>query len=325
MIFATGVAGFIGYHCTKALLSEGHRVIGVDNLNDYYPTNLKRARLAALEKHPAFSFSECDVADPAGLRNALGGERPEAILHLAAQAGVRYSIEEPRAYAHANLDGHLEILELARDVEAAHTVYASSSSVYGANEKAPSSELDPTHDQVSFYGATKKSNEVMSNAYARLYGLPLTGLRFFTVYGPWGRPDMAYWLFAEKIFANQEIEIFNNGEMSRDFTFIDDIVSGVLAALDRSKAISEPGEPHRVYNLGNDQPEALMTLVNTIETHLGRDAKKKFLPMQQGDVKTTWADISRARAELGYSPSISLDDGISAFCRWFLDYRKSFS
>lgn len=323
MIFVTGVAGFIGFHCAKALLTQGRRVVGVDNLNDYYPSDLKRARLDELSRLPGFIFHACDIADPEGLRAALGGEKPDAILHLAAQAGVRYSIEQPAAYAHSNLAGHLEILELARELETPHTVYASSSSVYGGNTKTPFSEDDPTHDPVSFYGATKKSNEVMSNSYARLYGLPLTGLRFFTVYGPWGRPDMAYWIFAQKIMANQEIQIFNNGRMSRDFTYIDDIVRGVLAALDQSRALSTPITPHRIYNLGNDRPEALMTLVETIETHLGREAQKTFLPMQPGDVERTWADISRATTDLGYTPEIALNDGLAEFCRWFKHSQNS--
>lgn len=321
MIFITGVGGFIGFHTAKAILARGDRVVGVDNLNAYYSPDLKRARLAQLETSSAFSFHECNICDGEGLRRALGGERPRAILHLAAQAGVRYSIDRPEAYVHSNLDGHATILELARDLEPPNTVYASSSSIYGGNTKTPFSETDMTDDQVSFYGATKKSNELMSNAYSRLYGLSMTGLRFFTVYGTWGRPDMAYWIFADKILKGEEIKIFNGGEMSRDFTYIDDIVSGVLAALDRPASQTvRSGQPHRVYNLGNDHPEALMDLVGAIESRLGCEAKKVFLPMQKGDVERTWADISRASAELDYQPKTSLADGLSLFCEWFKPY-----
>ncbi|MEM6627204.1 MAG: NAD-dependent epimerase/dehydratase family protein [Pseudomonadota bacterium] len=321
MILLTGVAGFIGFHTTVKLLERGEHVVGVDNLNTYYPAALKRARLAVLEAMPGFEFAEADIADPLVLPAVLKGRKPSQIVHLAAQAGVRYSIENPAAYVASNLVGHAVILEAARRWEVDNMLYASSSSVYGGNTKTPFSENDVTDDPVSFYGATKKSNELLSNSYARLYGLSLTGLRFFTVYGPWGRPDMAYWIFVEKILAGETIRIFNEGRMSRDFTYIDDIVAGVLAALDRPASGLDIETPHRVYNLGNDQPEELMSLVDNIETALGQTAHKSFDPMQPGDVERTWADIARARAELDYAPRTDLKDGIEQFADWFRHWR----
>lgn len=312
-ILVTGAAGFIGSATATALLERGDEVVGIDNVNDYYSVALKRARLSRLTPHKGFSFLELDIADYVALNAAATG-RFDAIIHLAAQAGVRYSIENPFAYARSNLDGHLSLLELGRRMSVPHLVYASSSSVYGANTKTPFCEDDRTDAPVSFYGATKKSNEVMSASYARLYGLPLTGLRFFTVYGPWGRPDMAYLVFAEKMLKGEAIEIFNEGRMGRDFTYVDDIVAGVLAAAGAPPAADDAF--HRIFNLGNDRPEELMTLVALLEQALGVEAKKVFKGMQKGDVERTWADISNARRRLGYDPKTSLADGIARTIEW---------
>ncbi|MFN0024797.1 MAG: NAD-dependent epimerase/dehydratase family protein [Parvularculaceae bacterium] len=312
-VLVTGAAGFIGAATSEALLKRGDEVVGVDNVNDYYPASLKRARLDRLAPYKQFSFSELDIADHRALAGAVPGPF-DVIIHLAAQAGVRYSIENPFAYARSNLDGHLSVLELGRKLNVPHLVYASSSSVYGANKKVPFCETDRVDDPVSFYGATKKANEAMSSSYARLYAMRITGLRFFTVYGPWGRPDMAYLIFTEKMLKNEPIEIFNEGRMGRDFTFVDDIVAGVLAA-----AANPPGEDdafHRVFNLGNDRPEELMTLVTLLEKELGIEAKKTFKGMQKGDVERTWADISKARALLGYEPKVTLADGIARTIAW---------
>ena len=312
-ILVTGAAGFIGAATATALLERGDEVVGIDNINDYYSTALKRARLSLLTPRKRFSFHQLDISDYAALAAAATG-RFDAIIHLAAQAGVRYSIENPFAYARSNLDGHLSLLELGRRLGVPHLVYASSSSVYGANSKTPFAEDDRTDSPVSFYGATKKANEIMSASYARLYGLPLTGLRFFTVYGPWGRPDMAYLVFAEKMLKGEAIEIFNEGRMGRDFTYIDDIVKGALAAAERPPAAGDAF--HRVFNLGNDRPEELMTLVALLEKELGVEAKKVFKGMQKGDVERTWADISKARRELGYDPKTSLANGIARTIAW---------
>jgi len=312
-VLVTGAAGFIGAATSEALLRRGDDVVGVDNVNDYYPPALKRARLERLTPHRGFSFHELDIADHAALTRAATGHF-DLIIHLAAQAGVRYSIENPFAYARSNLDGHLSVMEVGRRLKTPHFVYASSSSVYGANKQVPFSEEDRVDAQVSFYGATKKANEAMSSSYARLYSMPMTGLRFFTVYGPWGRPDMAYLIFTEKMLKGEPIEIFNEGRMGRDFTYIDDIVDGVLAASARP-----PGEGeafHRVFNLGNDSPEELMTLVTLLEKELGIEAIKVFRGMQKGDVERTWADISKARALLGYAPKVSLAEGIARTIAW---------
>ncbi len=312
-ILVTGAAGFIGAATAAALLDRGDTVVGVDNVNDYYPIALKRARLARLTPHRGFSFHEIDIADHEALVRVADGAF-DAIIHLAAQAGVRYSIENPFAYARSNLVGHLSVLELGRRLAIPHLVYASSSSVYGANRKTPFSENDRVDEPVSFYGATKKSDEAMSSSYARLYSTPLTGLRFFTVYGPWGRPDMAYLIFAEKMLKGEPIEIFNDGRMARDFTYIDDIVAGVLAATARLPGAEDAF--HQVFNLGNDRPEELMTLVSLLEKELGVEVKKVFKGMQKGDVERTWADISKARRLLGYDPKTSLPEGIARTMAW---------
>ncbi|MEL6859698.1 MAG: NAD-dependent epimerase/dehydratase family protein [Pseudomonadota bacterium] len=316
-ILVTGAAGFIGAHVVQALLAQGQTVIGFDNLNDYYSARLKHDRLSDLCQGSDFSFHAVDVSNPEAMKLALSGRRPTKILHLAAQAGVRYSLQNPAAYTKANLEGHFAMLELARQLDVENMVYASSSSVYGGNSKIPFSEQDQTDDPVSFYGATKKSNELMSQSYARLYGLSLTGLRFFTVYGPWGRPDMAYWIFAEKILKGEPIRVFNHGKMSRDFTYVDDIVRGTLSALERPASGLGLPAPHRVYNLGNDRPEALGDLIKWTEKHIGVEAAKTFEPMQQGDLAKTWANIDRARGELDYAPTVSLEDGLANFSEWF--------
>ena len=316
-ILLTGVAGFIGAHVAEALLARGEDVIGFDNLNAYYTPKLKRDRLDQLSDYKTFEFHEVDVSSLETMQAALGDRKPTRIVHLAAQAGVRYSIENPAAYVNANLQGHFALLELARQLEVENTVYASSSSIYGGNTKIPFAETDQTDDPVSFYGATKKSDELMAQSYARLHGLSLTGLRFFTVYGPWGRPDMAYWIFAEKILKGEPIQVFNHGKMSRDFTYIDDIVAGTVAALDRPASGLNLAVPHRIYNLGNDHPEQLMDLIRYTEQGIGREAEKIYKPMQPGDLEKTWADIDRARAELDFAPKIGLKEGLEQFADWF--------
>ena len=329
-ILVTGAAGFIGAHVAKALLGRGETVVGIDNLNAYYPPALKHARLESLVgAHPDFRFVAADFADPAALASAIGTTPIAAIVHLGAQAGVRHSIESPRDYARSNLVGQLEILEIARHAKVAHLVYASSSSVYGDAARLPLSAEDRADRPVSFYAATKKSNELMAESYAHLYRIPMTGLRFFTVYGPWGRPDMALWRFAERILAGTPLPIYNGGAMKRDFTYIDDIVAGVLAALDRPPADDgavKPGgshSPHAVYNLGNDQPEDLGHFVALIGAACGREPVLDLQPMQPGDVTATWADIGPARRDLGYDPATSLAAGIPRFVDWYRRYTGS--
>jgi UDP-glucuronate 4-epimerase len=326
-VLVTGAAGFIGSHLVRALLDRGDNVVGVDNLNDYYPVALKKARLAQLiGDHSRFAFHAVDFADRAALETAIGGESIRRIVHLGAQAGVRYSIENPRAYGQSNLVGHLELLETARQHGVSHFVYASSSSVYGDTSTLPFDAEARADAPVSFYAATKKANELMAESYAHLYRVPMTGLRFFTVYGPWGRPDMAPWRFVERIFARQPLPIYNHGKMKRDFTYIGDIVAGVLAALDRPPAddgAPKPGgslSPHTVYNLGNDNPEELGRLVTLIGEACGVTPMLDFLPMQAGDVTATWADITPARRDLGYDPATPLDVGVPAFVDWFRRY-----
>lgn len=321
-ILLTGAAGFIGANTTKALLDRGERVIGVDNLNEYYTPQLKRYRLASITSNKNFTFHELDICDRDALKNIARAHNVKQIVHLAAQAGVRYSIEDPYAYEHSNLNGHLCVLEVARALNVEHLVYASSSSVYGANTKTPFAEADVTDAPVSLYGASKKANELMSSSYSRLYQLPQTGLRFFTVYGPAGRPDMAYWIFTEKMLAGKPIDVFNHGKMGRDFTYIDDIVAGILAALDHPP--SNEHSHHRVFNLGNDQPEELMTLIELLEQSFGITVEKNYCDMQNGDVVRTWADISLARQILGYAPKTSLADGVSMYAKWRKSLDKPF-
>lgn len=322
-ILVTGAAGFIGSHVTGALLDRGRSVLGVDNLNSYYDPALKRGRLALLEGRDGFRFVELELADPLAVA-AFFEAHPEIelILHLAAQAGVRYSLSHPFSYVQSNVTGHLAMLEGARALpRLQHLVYASSSSVYGANEKQPFSEGDRVDRPVSVYAATKRAGELLSETYARLFEIPLTGLRFFTVYGPWGRPDMAYWSFTEKILTGQPIELFNGGEMRRDFTFIDDVVGAVVAALDRAPAAAASEPAHRLYNIGNSRPEHLRRFLDVLERHCGRAAVTIERPMQPGDVKETFADIAAAQRDLGYEPSTSIDEGLERFVSWYREWR----
>lgn len=313
-VLVTGIAGFIGFHCASTLLREGHDVLGVDNLNDYYSPKLKHARLAQLKKLGPFRFEKCDLADGEILDGLFREFQPDRVLHLAAQAGVRYSIHHPQVYMRANFVGTLNILECCRHHGQPRLVYASSSSVYGGNTKLPFSESDPVDHPVSLYAASKKANELMAHTYTHLYGIPTVGLRFFTVYGPWGRPDMAMWLFADAILKDQPIKVFNHGEMHRDFTYIDDIVQGVMASL-----FTEGLAPYEVFNLGNHRSEPLMDLIGLIEKCLGKQAKKEFLPMQDGDVPATYADIDRATQKLGFRPETTIGKGVPAFLNWFRD------
>jgi UDP-glucuronate 4-epimerase len=319
-VLVTGAAGFIGYHTALALLEQGRRVVGIDDLNPYYSVALKEARLARLTVSPHFTFHRVDLADRASLDTALEPHRDlTGIVHLAAQAGVRYSLENPAAYIRSNVLGHTNLLEAARRLSHLdHLVYASSSSVYGGSAKQPSSIADPVENPVSVYAATKRSAELLAGTYAHLYGLAVTGLRYFTVYGPWGRPDMAPWLFTEAILAGRPIDVFNRGRMARDFTYIDDIVAGTLAALDRTP---EKGT-HRLYNLGNHRPEPLLRFIGILEQSLGRTAEKRLLPMQQGDVMETSADITESRRDLGFEPHTSLETGLPKFVAWFKDYHR---
>ena len=318
-VFVTGAAGFIGRACAQALLGAGHQVVAVDNLNDYYPVSLKHARLATLKNQPDFQFYPQDVADWPALNTLFAQNRPDVVIHLAAQAGVRYSIENPHTYAQSNLIGMTNILEACRHYPVQHLVYASSSSVYGKNAKVPFSEDDRTDHPVSFYAASKKANEVMAASYSHLYQLPATGLRFFTVYGPWGRPDMAPWLFTEAILRGEPIKVFNHGRLQRDFTYIDDIVEGILRVLARPPQ----GElPHALYNIGNHQPVELMQFIATIEQALGQEAKKIYLPMQDGDVPVTYADTQKLRDAVGFSPDTALADGMRCFVEWYREYHQ---
>jgi UDP-glucuronate 4-epimerase len=326
-ILVTGAAGFIGAHVCAALLARGSAVLGIDNLNTYYDPALKQARLDRLiGPQPGFRFALCDFADSAALTAAVAGTSITAIVHLGAQAGVRHSIDAPRDYGHSNLTGQLEMLELARQSHAAHFVYASSSSVYGDSAALPFDAEARADHPVSLYAATKKAGELIAESYAHLYRVPMTGLRFFTVYGPWGRPDMAMWRFASRILAGQPLPIYNHGQMRRDFTYIDDIVAGILAALDRPPAddgAAKPGgsrSPHALYNLGNDQPEALGRLVALLGQACGREPILDLQPMQPGDVTATWADITPARSNLGYDPATPLDVGVPRFVDWFRRY-----
>ena len=317
-VLVTGTAGFIGFHVAAALLERGDAVVGIDSLDPYYEVALKEARLAQLAPRPGFTQVRGDLACPATLEAVMAAHPGiDRIVHLAAQAGVRHSIDNPRAYIRANVAGHLEVLEAARHLQGLkRMVYASTSSVYGANAKRPYAVTDPVEQPVSLYAATKRADELMSRTYAHLYGIPLVGLRFFTVYGPWGRPDMAYFLFARAISAGRPIRLFGNGTLLRDFTYIDDIVAGVLAALDRPLAWGD-GPPHRLYNLGNNRPEPVTRLVALIEQALGRKAVVELTGMQPGDVEATAADITESARDLGFAPSTPLDVGIPRFIDWF--------
>jgi UDP-glucuronate 4-epimerase len=333
----TGAAGFIGFHTTQRLLARGETVVGLDNLNDYYTVRLKQDRLDQLLPQPGFTFHKMDLADRESVCQLFARERFEVVIHLAAQAGVRYSIENPHAYVASNLVGFVNVLEGCRRGGAAdsssvrHLVYASSSSVYGANKKMPFAVHDSVDHPVSLYAATKKSNELMAHVYSHLYGLPTTGLRFFTVYGPWGRPDMALWLFADAILAGRPINVFNHGQMRRDFTYIDDIVEGIVRVADRVASPNpkwcatapDPASsfaPFRVYNIGNNQPVELMKLIAVLEQELGRKAELNFLPMQPGDVPETYADIDDLSRDVGFRPSTPIATGVERFVRWYRGY-----
>ena len=335
-ILVTGAAGFIGMHVAERLLARGDQVVGLDNLNDYYDVTLKEARLARLSGQPGFRFVRLDVADQAGMAKLFEQDGYEGVVHLAAQAGVRYSLQNPQAYVAANLAGFVNVLEGCRrsgegGKEVKHLVFASSSSVYGGNTRLPFSEHDNVDHPVSLYAATKKSNELMAHSYSHLFGLPVTGLRFFTVYGPWGRPDMALFIFTKAILEGRSIDVFNHGRMLRDFTYIDDIAEGVVRVLDKP-AIPDPdfdpaapdpavsNAPYRIFNVGNHQPVELMTYIETLERALGRSAKKNFLPLQAGDVRGTSADTSALRAWTGFAPSITVADGVGRFVAWYRGY-----
>ena len=322
-VLLTGAAGFIGFHVANNLLDQGIRVTGVDNLNAYYPVQLKTDRLALLAKRDGFSFHQVDIADHDALKAAPGINDADAVIHLAAQAGVRYSLENPFAYGQSNLIGHLSVIELVRHhPNKPRLVYASSSSVYGANSKAPFSEGDRVDNPVSLYAATKRSNEMMSESYARLYGMEQVGLRFFTVYGPWGRPDMAYWTFTRDIIEGRPIRVFNNGHLKRDFTWIDDIVAGVVStALDQPKTANLP--LHRIYNIGNNRPVELGRFIEIVEEAVGKKAEKIMEPMQPGDVHATYANIDALARDHGFAPTTKLEHGIPRFVKWYRDYTKT--
>lgn len=321
-ILVTGAAGFIGFHTTQRLASAGHEIVGIDNLNNYYDVGLKHARLAQLEVHKNFRFIKMDLSDRAEISKLFHVERFDVVLHLGAQAGVRYSLENPFAYLDSNLAGTLTILEGCRHTKVGHLVYASSSSVYGSNTKQPFSTEDRTDSPISLYAATKKSNELMCQTYAHLYGLPITGLRFFTVYGPWGRPDMAYYKFADAISKGRPIQVYNNGEMKRDFTYVDDVIDGIEKIVTAAPLAAKRTPSHVVYNLGNSRPEKLGDLIEIIEDCLGKRAEKILLPMQPGDVKSTYADIDSTAVDYGFSPKVSLREGIKQFSQWYKTYHR---
>jgi len=321
-ILVTGAAGFIGYHTAAGLLARDRRVVGVDNLSAYYDVALKKARLAGLEARKNFTFRRLDVTDRGAMTDLIAAH-PDIteVAHLAAQAGVRYSLENPYAYVDANVMGQTVAFEACRGLEnLRHLVYASSSSVYGGNDKLPFAEDDPVDRPISVYAATKRAGELLAETYAHLYRIPTTGLRFFTVYGPWGRPDMAAYLFAKAIFAGDSIRVFNRGEMRRDFTYIDDIVDGVLAAIDRPPADDGTTAPHRLYNLGNHRPEPLMRFIEVLEAACGRSAVKDLVEIEPGDVRETCADIRASRRDLGFEPRTRIDEGLPRFVAWFRDY-----
>jgi len=329
----TGAAGFIGFHVTQRLLAAGHQVVGLDNLNDYYDVNLKTARLDLIKNHPEFTFVKGDLADREGIAELFRAQRFQRVIHLAAQAGVRYSLENPLAYADANLIGHLNILEGCRHNQVEHLLYASSSSVYGLNRRMPFSTDDSVDHPVSLYAATKKANELMSHTYSHLYGIPTTGLRFFTVYGPWGRPDMALFKFTRAMIAGEKIDVYNHGQMRRDFTYIDDIAEAILRLQDvipqadiswtvESGSPATSSAPYRVYNIGNSQPVTLMSYIEALESALGQTAQKNMLPMQPGDVMETSADTSALYKVIGFKPQTSVEEGVARFVAWYKDFYR---
>ncbi|MCF8496449.1 MAG: NAD-dependent epimerase [Alphaproteobacteria bacterium] len=319
-ILVTGAAGFIGFHTVRRLCMGGHEVFGFDNLNDYYDVSLKEARLAELAPFANFTFEKADLADRAAMEDLFARWKPDIVVHLAAQAGVRYSIDHPHAYVDSNLQGFVNVLEGCRHTAVKHLIFASSSSVYGANTKLPFSVSDNVDHPISLYAATKKANELMAHSYAHLYALPCTGLRFFTVYGPWGRPDMAVYGFAKAIMEGRPIEIYNHGDMQRDFTYIDDVITGIENLLERMPA-GPP--PYQLYNIGNNRPEKLMDLIALLEKETGREAIKTLLPMQPGDVHATYADTADLERDTGFKPSTTLAEGIKKFIVWYNEYNAT--
>ena len=330
-VLVTGAAGFIGYHLSERVLQNGDEVVGLDNLNDYYEVSLKEARLARLKKSSAFRFLKVDLGDRTGVEKIWREVKPSVVVHLAAQAGVRYSLTHPHAYARSNLEGMLNVLEACRAQKTSHLIFASSSSVYGLNQGMPFSEKDNVDHPISLYAATKKANELMAHSYAHLYGIPCTGLRFFTVYGPWGRPDMAYYKFTQAILAGKEIELFGEGKMRRDFTYVDDIVEGIVrltkkpatgnARWDGKKPdpATSPA-PYRIYNIGNNTSINLMDYVEALENAFGKKVLKEYVPIQPGDVENTWADVSDLVTEFGYKPVMPVEQGVANFASWFTAY-----
>ena len=329
----TGTAGFIGYHVAERLLARGDEVTGLDNVNDYYDVRLKHARMARLEGKPGYDFVKLDVSDREGMERVFAERKPEVVIHLAAQAGVRYSLTNPHAYVQSNLAGFMNILEGCRHQKVRHLVYASSSSVYGGNTHQPFSIHDNIDHPVSLYAASKKANELMAHTYSHLYGIPTTGLRFFTVYGPWGRPDMAMFLFTKAILEGQPIDVFNHGKMRRDFTYIDDIVEGIVRTADHvavpnpeySSDTPDPGTssaPYRVYNIGNDNPVELMDMIGVLEGVLGRTAEKRMLPLQAGDVPATWANVDDLTRDVGFKPATPIEEGIRRFVTWYKEFYR---
>lgn len=321
-VLVTGAAGFIGFHASLALLTAGETVVGVDIVNDYYDPSLKEARLKALGAHDAFTFHRLDIADRDAVAGLIRGHSDiTRVVHLAAQAGVRYSLVDPFAYTRANVEGHLVLLEACRELERLdHFVFASSSSVYGGNTKLPFSVGDPVDKPLSIYAATKRAGELISHSFSHVYRMPITGLRFFTVYGPWGRPDMAAFIFIRKILAGEPIEVFNNGDMKRDFTYIDDIVAGVVACLAKPPAVDAGEPPIKLYNIGNNASEPLMRFISVIEETLGKKAEVQFRPMQTGDVKETYADIAETQRDFGFAPTTPIDVGLPKLIAWYRDY-----
>ena len=332
-ILITGATGFIGYHLAKRLLKEGHHIYGLDNLNDYYDVTLKEARLIELEDFEDFHYQKLDLIDKDALNTLFETHSFEYVVHLAAQAGVRYSITNPHAYTESNLIGFMNMLEAVRHHPVKHFLYASSSSVYGGNKVAPFKTEHNVDHPVSLYAATKKSNELLAHAYAHLYNIPTTGLRFFTVYGPFGRPDMAYFSFSNAITQGKPIKVFNHGKLERDFTYIDDVVEGIVNLLphipqaikdyhEAHHSVSESFAPYKIYNIGNNKPVSLMTFIETLEKHLGQEAIKEFVDMQPGDVHTTWADVDDLETAINYKPSTPLDEGLKQFTDWYKNYYK---
>ena len=330
-ILVTGVAGFVGFHLSKKLLDESYQVIGIDNLNSYYEPSLKQSRLEILRKYNNFNFQKVDLKNKAAIDNIFETHQPTHVINLAAQAGVRYSIENPHAYVDSNLIGFMNILEACRNYPVEHLLYASSSSVYGGNKVAPFSTNHNVDHPVSLYAATKKSNELMAHTYSHLYGIPTTGLRFFTVYGPYGRPDMAYFSFTKDILAGNPIKVFNHGKMERDFTYIDDIVEGIVKLIEKAPVankdwdeskdeLSSSFAPYKIYNIGNNNPVPLMRFISALESALGKEAEKVYMDMQPGDVLRTYADVSDLEKDINFKPSTSIEDGLQKFVEWYLEY-----